>query len=57
MQEEYPKLKRGNIVHCTNTVLKDITQTKYLEDSIRREVGPEFGFDLAEIHKHYNHRR
>jgi len=24
---------------------------------MRKEVGPSFGFDLAEIHKHYKHRR
>lgn len=40
-----------------NATIKDPTQIRYLEDAFRREVGPEFGFDLAEIHKHYKHRR
>jgi hypothetical protein len=55
-KEETYKGKKG-IVQCSNTLLKDPSQIKYLESSIRKEVGPEFGFNLEEIHKHYAHRR
>jgi hypothetical protein len=45
------------IISSVNATVKDPTQIKYLEDVFRREVGPEFGFDLSKIYEHYIHRR
>lgn len=36
MKEDYPKTKRGNVVNCINNLQKDPSQTKYLEDAIRK---------------------
>ena len=56
-KDDYARTKRGTLIHCSNHVLKDPSQIKYLEEGLRREVGPEFGYDLGEICKHYAHRR
>jgi hypothetical protein len=55
--EHYAKSKKGNIINCISSLIKDPNQIRYIEDSFRREVGPEFGFDMNEIHKHFQHRR
>lgn len=45
------------ISSSVNATVRDPSQIKFLQENFRREVGPEFGFDLAQIHKHYIHRR
>lgn len=47
----------SSVVSGVNSTVCDPTQIDYLESVFRKEVGPEFGFDLTEIHKHYDHRR
>ena len=37
---------KGKIVNCINSTLKDPSQIRALEQIFRKDVGPEFGFDL-----------
>ena len=47
----------SKVISSVNATIRDPAQIEYLEKAFRKEVGPEFGYDLSEIHKHYNHRR
>lgn len=50
-----PKIK--SVMSLSGILIKDVKNLKAKQDSIVREVGPEFGFDLTKIRHHYDHRR
>jgi hypothetical protein len=46
-EQENTLKKKDKITVCSNTTIRDCSQIKHLNDTFRKEVGPEFGFDLA----------
>lgn len=50
-----PKIK--SLMSLSGVSIKDIKNLKAKQESIIKEVGPEFGFDLNKIRYHYDHRR
>ena len=46
-EQENTLKKKEKITVCSNTTVRDSSQIKHLSETFRKEVGPEFGFDLA----------
>jgi hypothetical protein len=47
----------NSLVTPSGIDIKNVKQLQAKQESIVKEVGPEFGFDLNKINYHYNHRR
>ena len=50
-----PKIK--SLMSISGVSIKEIKNLKAKQETIIKEIGPEFGFDLTKIRFHYDHRR